>query len=44
MNVLLAVDNSPDSKAAAQFLQRIQFPAESALYLLHVFHHSFQSY
>jgi nucleotide-binding universal stress UspA family protein len=36
MNVLLAVDDSTDSKAAAQFLQRIQFPAASALYLLHV--------
>lgn len=36
MNVLLTVDDSPDSKAAAQFLQRIQFPAESVLYLLHV--------
>jgi len=36
MNVLLAVDDSTDSKAVAQFLQRIQFPAESALYLLHV--------
>jgi nucleotide-binding universal stress UspA family protein len=30
------VDDSLDSKAAAQFLQRIQFPAESVLYLLHV--------
>ncbi len=36
MNVLLAVDDSTDSKTAAQFLQRIQFPAESELYLLHV--------
>jgi nucleotide-binding universal stress UspA family protein len=36
MKVLLAVDDSPDSKAAAHFLQRIQFPAETALYLLHV--------
>ena len=36
MKVLLAVDDSTDSKAAAEFLQRIQFPAESALYLLHV--------
>jgi len=36
MNVLLAVDDSTDSKAAAQILQRIQFPAESVLYLLHV--------
>lgn len=36
MNVLLAVDDSPNSKAAAQFLQRIQFPGESALYLLYV--------
>ncbi len=36
MNMLLAVDDSTDSKAAAHFLQRIQFPAESKLYLLHV--------
>lgn len=36
MNVLLAVDDSTDSQAAAQLLQRIQFPAESVLYLLHV--------
>ena len=36
MKVLLAVDDSPDSKAAVHFLQRIQFPAESSLYLLHV--------
>ncbi len=36
MNVLLAVDDSTDSKTAAQFLQRIQFPANSTLYLLHV--------
>lgn len=36
MNVLLTVDDSPDSKAAAQFLRRIQFPAKSVLYLLHV--------
>lgn len=36
MNVLLGVDDSPNSKTAAQLLQRIQFPAESVLYLLHV--------
>ncbi len=36
MNVLLTVDDSTDSKAASQFLQRIQFPTESVLYLLHV--------
>ena len=36
MNVLLAVDDSPDSKAAAHFLQRIEFPTKSTLYLLHV--------
>jgi len=36
MNLLLAVDDSTYSKAAAEFLQRIQFPAGSALYLLHV--------
>lgn len=36
MNVLLAVDESCDVKAAAQFLSRIQFPADSDLYLLHV--------
>lgn len=36
MNVLLAVDESTDSKVATQLLQRIQFPAESVLYLLHV--------
>ncbi len=36
MNILLAVDNSPDSQAAAHFLQQIQFPAKSTLYLLHV--------
>ena len=36
MNLLLAVDDSTDSKAAAEILRRIQFPAESVLYLLHV--------
>ncbi len=36
MKILLAVDDSPDSQAAAHFLQRIQFPAKSTLYLLHV--------
>lgn len=36
MNLLLAVDDSTDSKAVAQLLQRIQFPPESVLYLLHV--------
>ncbi len=36
MNLLLAVDDSTDSIAAAQFLQRIRFPAKSVIYLLHV--------
>ncbi len=36
MKVLLAVDDSADSKAAVHFLQRIQFPAKTTLYLLHV--------
>lgn len=36
MNVLLAVDESCDIRAAAQILSRIQLPADSDLYLLHV--------
>ncbi len=36
MKVLLAVDDSADSKAAVHFLQRIQLPAKTTLYLLHV--------
>ena len=36
MNVLLTVDESCDFRAAAQFLSRIQLPADSDLYLLHV--------
>jgi nucleotide-binding universal stress UspA family protein len=36
MNVLLTVDESCDFKAASQFLSRIQLPADSDLYLLHV--------
>ncbi len=36
MNVLLAVDESCDFRAAAQFLSRIQLPTDSDLYLLHV--------
>ena len=36
MNVLLAVDNSPQSQAAADLLQSIQFPAGSNLFLLYV--------
>ncbi len=36
MNVLLAVDESCNFKAAAQILSQIQLPADSNLYLLHV--------
>ena len=36
MNILLAFDNSPQSQAAANLLQRIQFPAGSKLFLLYV--------
>ena len=36
MNVLLAVDESSDVKGAAQVLSRLQLPADSNLYLLHV--------
>ena len=36
MNVLLAVDESCDVRAAAQVLSRLQLPADSDLYLLHV--------
>ena len=36
MNVLLAVDNSSESKTAISLLQSIQLPVNSALFLLHV--------
>ena len=36
MNILLAFDNSPQSQAAANLLQCIQFPAGSKLFLLYV--------
>jgi nucleotide-binding universal stress UspA family protein len=36
MNVLLAVDESCNCKAAAQILSQIQLPVDSDLYLLHV--------
>ena len=36
MKILLAVDNSPQSQAAANLLQCIQFPAGSKLFLLYV--------
>lgn len=36
MNVLLAMDESGDCRAAAQLLSRIQLPPNSDIYLLHV--------
>ena len=36
MNVLLAVDNSSESKAAVSLLQSIQLPVDSSLFLLQV--------
>ena len=36
MNVLLTVDNSPESKTTGSLLQSMQLPANSSLFLLHV--------
>lgn len=36
MKVLIAVDDSPESQAAVNLLQRIQLPGKSSVFLLHV--------
>ena len=36
MNVLVTIDNSPESKTAVSLLQSMQLPANSSLFLLHV--------